>query len=137
MKIRDVMTLDVHLIDPDARLAHAAQMMRDLDVGSLPVQIGDRLVGMVTDRDIVVRGLAAGLDPDAPVSAVMSEGIKYCYDDQAVAEVAANMGELKVRRLPVVTRDKRLVGFVSLANIAAADKPEATGSLLDGIAEPH
>ena len=137
MKISDVMTTEVHVVDPDATLRDAARKMRDLDVGSLPVHRDDKLVGMVTDRDIVVRGLAEGLDLDATVSAVMSDGVKYCYDDQPVADVAANMGDIQVRRLPVVNREKRLVGFVSLANIAAANEPTATDRLLDGTAEPH
>ena len=137
MKISDVMTTEVHVIEPGATLRDAARKMRDLDVGSLPVHRDDKLVGMVTDRDIVVRGLAEGMGLDATVSAVMSEGVKYCFDDQPVADVAANMGEIQVRRLPVVTREKRLVGFVSLANIASANQPGATDCLLDGTAEPH
>jgi CBS domain-containing protein len=137
MKVRDVMTTEVFVIGPDQSLREAAQMMRECDVGSLPVHRDDRLVGMVTDRDLVIRGLAEGLEPDAPVERVMSDSIKYCFDDQPVDEVANNMAELQVRRLPVVTREKRLTGFVSLANIASARIDSATDDLLDGTARPH
>ena len=137
MKVRDVMTNEVFVIGPEQSLREAAQMMRDCDVGSLPVHRDDRLVGMVTDRDLVIRGLASGLDADAPVERVMSESIKYCFDDQAIDEVANNMAELQVRRLPVVTREKRLAGFVSLANIASARIDSATDDLLEGTARPH
>ena len=137
MKVRDVMTNEVFVIGPEQSLREAAQMMRDCDVGSLPVHRDDRLVGMVTDRDLVIRGLASGLDGDAPVERVMSESIKYCFDDQAIDEVANNMAELQVRRLPVVTREKRLTGFVSLANIASARIDSATDDLLEGTARPH
>jgi CBS domain-containing protein len=137
MKVRDVMTNEVFVIGPEQSLREAAQMMRDCDVGSLPVHRDDRLVGMVTDRDLVIRGLASGLDADSRVERVMSESIKYCFEDQSVDEVASNMADLQVRRLPVVTRDKRLTGFVSLANIASARIDGATDDLLDGTARPH
>ncbi len=137
MDVRDVMTTDVHVVSPETTLREAACLMRDHDVGSLPVHHDDRLVGMVTDRDLVIRGLASGHALDQKVTAVMSEGVKYCYEDQPVEEVAANMSELQVRRLPVVSREKRLVGFVSLANIASARDDSATEDLLGGTATPH
>ena len=111
--------------------------MQREDIGSVPVSDGDRLVGMVTDRDIVLRAIAQGRDVETPLSEVMSEGVKYCYDDDTVDDVARNMSDLGVRRLPVVNRDKRLVGFVSLSNIASADDPGATEDLLQGTAQPH
>lgn len=137
MEIRDVMTPSVQVVGPDITFREAARLMREHDIGSLPVHRDDRLVGMVTDRDLVVRGLAEGLGEDDPVSSVMSEGVKYCFEDQPVEEVAANMSELQVRRLPVVSREKRLVGFVSLANIASARDGAATEDLLGGTATPH
>jgi CBS domain-containing protein len=137
MDVRDVMTTDVQVVSPETTLREAACLMRDHDIGSLPVHRDDRLVGMVTDRDLVVRGLADGKGQDEQVSAVMSEGVKYCYEDQPVEDVAANMSELQVRRLPVVSREKRLVGFVSLANIASARDKSATEDLLGGTATPH
>lgn len=137
MKIRDIMTPDTHVIAASDDLRKAAQMMRTCDVGSLPVHNGEKLVGMLTDRDIVVRAIAEGRDGNTPVGDVMTEAVKYCYDDQDVAEVAANMAELGVRRLPVVDRDKRLVGFVSLGNITQGGDADSTDTLLRGVATPH
>jgi CBS domain-containing protein len=102
----------------------------------LPVGQRDKLVGMITDRDIVVRAVAKGLGAETPVRDVMTDNIKYCYDDQDVREVAKNMADLGVRRLPVVNRDKRLVGFVALSNIAQCDD-QTTDTLLRGVATPH
>lgn len=118
MKISETMTRDVKLADPTQTIIEAAQMMADLDVGSLPVGESDRLVGMVTDRDIVVRALARGRGPDTPIRDVMSTQIMYCFEDETVEDVALNMGDIQVRRLPVLNRDKRLVGIVSIGDIA-------------------
>lgn len=137
MKVSEVMSGDVCVVQRQDTIRAAAQLMRSKDIGSIPVSADDRLVGMVTDRDIVVRALADGLDADTPVSRIMSEGIKYCFDDEDLRDVARNMSELCVRRLPVVDRDKRLVGFVSLSNIADAGDTEATETLLEGTATPH
>lgn len=137
MKIQDVMTTHVHLIGQQATLREAATMMRDNDIGSLPVHSQDRLQGMLTDRDLVVRGLAEGLSPDSAVANVMSEGIEYCFDDEQVDEVASRMADLEVRRLPVVNREKQLVGFVSLANINASDDTDAVSTVVDGTAQAH
>ena len=137
MKVSDVMTTDVQVIGCEGNLQQAAEMMRRCDIGSLPVSREQRLVGMVTDRDIVVRAIAEGLGGDCPVSKVMTEDLKVCYADQTVEEVASKMSELGVRRLPVVDRQDRLVGFMSLSNVASADKPTATENMLDGTARPH
>ncbi|TNJ34642.1 CBS domain-containing protein [Arenimonas terrae] len=137
MNVRDVMTAEVYVVEPEMSLRDAARMMRDCDIGSLPIQRNERLIGMVTDRDLVIRGIAGGMESSATVESVMSDGIRYCFDDQSVEEVATNMAELQVRRLPVVSREKRLVGFVSLANIASARDRQATDELLGGTAEPH
>jgi CBS domain-containing protein len=137
MKIHDVMSRDVHVLDADASLRAAAQMMQRKDIGSVPVSENDRLIGMVTDRDIVVRAIAEGWQIDTPLREVMSSGVKYCYDDDSVDDVARNMADLGVRRLPVVDRNKRLVGFVSLANITSAGDAGATHTLLEGTAQPH
>lgn len=137
MQVRDVMTTKVHVIEEHTSLRDAAKLMLDHDVGSLPVNRQDRLVGMVTDRDLVVRGLAKGLDGGAEAREVMTAGMKYCYDDEDVEDVASNMSGLQIRRLAVLDRDKRLVGIVSLANIASADDDSATEELLDGTAQPH
>jgi CBS domain-containing protein len=138
MQIRDIMTRDVQLVSPRDNLAKAATMMRDLDVGALPVSDDDRLVGMVTDRDITVRAVADNAKPEeCLVSEVMSPAIKYVYDDQDTQEVARNMGDLQVRRLPVVSRDKRLVGIVSLADLALGTESEPYAKdALSGISQP-
>lgn len=137
MKVSEVMSGDVVVVQQNDSIRTAAELMRSRDIGSVPVSADDRLVGMVTDRDIVVRALADGLDANTPVSQIMSEGIKYCFDDEDVRDVASNMAELRVRRLPVLDRDKRLVGFVSLSNIADAGDSKATEELLEGTAQPH
>jgi CBS domain-containing protein len=135
--INQVMTPDIVIARPEQTIADAARMMAKADIGSLPVGDDDRLVGMLTDRDIVIRAVAQGLPADTPVRDVMTGTIRYCYDDQDVAEVARNMAELGVRRLPVVNRDKRIVGFVALSNIAQADSDGAKDAFLRGVATPH
>lgn len=136
MQIRDAMTRDVRTVSPSASLREAAKAMADIDVGALPVEESDRLVGMVTDRDIAIRGIAVGKGPDASVGEVMTPEILYCYDDEEVEDVCENMADMQVRRLPVVNREKRLVGIVSLADIAAAESAENTGQALEGITRP-
>jgi CBS domain-containing protein len=118
MNVNECMTRDVKTVGPEQTLAQAAQLMAELDCGALPVAEQDRLVGMVTDRDIVIRGVAAGRGPDTPVSEVMSTEVLYCFADQSLDEVTRNMGDERVRRLPVLSRDKRLVGIISLGDIA-------------------
>jgi CBS domain-containing protein len=136
-KVNEVMTRDIHIASPDQTIASAAAEMARADIGCLPVGDKDRLVGMVTDRDIVVRAVAKGLDAKTPVSEVMTDSIKYCYDDQSVDEVARNMAELGVRRLPVVDRDKRLVGVIALSTIAQGGDDGARDTFLAGVATPH
>ena len=134
MKIRDVMTRTAQLTNPNDTLRHAAQMMKECDCGVLPVADGDRLVGMITDRDIAVRGIADGKGPDTKVRDVMTDEVMYCFDDDGIQQVCQNMAEIQVRRLPVVSRDKRLVGIVSLSDLA---KKEANAAkALRGIARP-
>jgi len=118
MKVSKCMTRDVQLVTPTQTIRDAARMMSDLDAGALPVQQDDRLVGMITDRDIAVRAVAQGKSPDTPVAEVMSSEVLYCFDDQEIEDVARNMGEMKVRRLPVMNRDKRLVGIIALGDFA-------------------
>lgn len=139
MKISEVMTREVRIAGPDTTLADAARTMAELDAGVLPVANSERLIGMVTDRDIVIRGLAEGLGPDARVAEVMTEDVKYCYEDDDCADVARNMGEIQIRRLPVVNRDKRLVGIVSIGDLAVTMGPEgeAIGDSLAGISRPN
>ena len=118
MKISECMSRDVQLATPDHSLQSAARMMADIDTGFLPVADNDRLIGIVTDRDIAIRGVAAGRRPEASIREVMSDEVKYCFDDQDVDDVLENMGDIQVRRLPVVDRDKRLVGIVSITGVA-------------------
>jgi CBS domain-containing protein len=140
MKLHDVMTKNVEVIEPDASIQEAAQKMKSLDVGSLPVCDGQRLLGMITDRDIVVRGLAKGdgrqLDQYS-VQDVMTNKVIYCYEDDDVAEAARLMSDEQIRRLPVLNRDKRLVGIVALGDVAV-DTGDATlsGKTLQNISKP-
>lgn len=138
MHIRDVMTRDVRIESPEDTIQHAAARMAELDTGALPVAEDERLVGMITDRDIACRAVANGFDPrSTKVRDVMTSEVKYCYDDEDVTHIATNMAELQVRRLPVVNREKRLVGIVSLGDIAThAKSPKVSGDALRRISTP-
>lgn len=118
MKIREHMSPEVRTISPDRSIRDAAQVMAAMDVGALPVGENDRLVGMITDRDIAIRAVAEGREADAPIRDIMSREVMYCFEDEDAAHVAANMGDIQVRRLPVLDRNKRLVGIVSLGDLA-------------------
>lgn len=137
MKVREAMTRDVRLVKPGQTIRDAAHLMAELDIGALPVEESDRLVGMITDRDIAVRAVAQDRGPDTPVSEVMSREIKYCYEDQSIDEVTRNMGELRIRRLPVLTREKRLIGILSLGDLAIDETAQdEAGEALGGISRP-
>jgi CBS domain-containing protein len=132
MKVSEVMTRGVRVANPDDSLKQAAMAMADLDAGILPVGENDRLVGMITDRDIAIKGVAKGKGPKAKVRAAMTSDVKYCYEDQDVGEVIENMGDIQVRRLPVLDRDKRLVGILSLGDVAkSADRIGVARALSD------
>jgi len=136
MKISDVMTHDVKIASPEDTLQYAAQMMEGIDTGALPVGEKDRLVGMLTDRDITLRAVARGKAPsECKVREVMSSSIKYVYEDETVEDAAKNMGDLQVRRLPVLDRKKRLVGIVSLGDLALK-KTDSAGKALKKVSEP-
>ena len=137
MKIADVMTAEVDVVKPDQTIQQAASFMLRADAGSIPVCDGERLVGMVTDRDIAVRAVAEGMGPDTPVRETMSDEVLYCFEDDDVEEVAAKMSERQVRRMPVVARDdKRLVGIVSLGDMSRSNEHEIAALALDGITDP-
>ncbi|MBV9457719.1 MAG: CBS domain-containing protein [Bradyrhizobium sp.] len=136
MKVSDAMTPDVQLCTPQDTLKDAAEAMMALNVGLLPVTDGDRLIGMISDRDIATRGVALGLGPDALVQSVMTKDVKYCFEDQELEEVTQNMGDIQVRRLPVLNRDKRLVGIIALGDIARANAGDGTAEALSQISEP-
>jgi CBS domain-containing protein len=137
MQLREIMTADVQLADPAMKLKDAAALMRDGDFGLLPVGENDRLVGTITDRDITVRAVAEGKDPNtATVREAMSEGIRYCFEDQGADEAAELMSEEQIRRLPVLNRDKRLVGIVALADLATTvQTAEPAGKALSGVSQ--
>jgi IMP dehydrogenase len=127
------MTREVRMVRPETTIQDAARMMADNDVGSLPVSDGERLIGMVTDRDIVTRAVCTGKGPNTPVRDVMTDEVKYCFDDQDLQEVASNMGDIQLHRLPVVNRDKRLVGIIALADVAVAANDQTAGRAVSGI----
>ena len=136
MKVSEAMTRKVEIIDPNAPVGEAARRMRDDNVGALPVGENDGLIGIVTDRDIVVRGVADDrLGSTTAVRDVMSEHVYYCFDNDDLEQAAKIMAEHQVRRLPVLNQSKRLVGIVALADLALTPT-EASHSALKGISEP-
>jgi CBS domain-containing protein len=137
MKVQECMSRDVKIAAPAQSIQDAASMMGDIDCGFLPVGEDDRLVGTITDRDIAVRAIGQGKGPETPVRDVMSKEVLYCYEDQDLAHVTKNMAEQQVRRLPVLNRDKRLVGIVSLGDVALSDgNAKRTGDALNAISQP-
>lgn len=134
MKISECMSRDVRTISPERSIREAAQVMAAMDIGALPVGADDRLIGMITDRDITVRAVAEGLGADARIRDVMTADIRYCFEDEDVKHIAGNMGDNQVRRLPVLDRSKRLVGIVALGDLACSKAaPTATGKALGDI----
>jgi CBS domain-containing protein len=136
MQVSEAMSTVVKIASPSQSICDAARTMAEIDAGILPVGENDRLVGMITDRDIAIRAVAAGKDPNTPVRDVMSGEVKYCFENDDIKEVARNMADIKVRRLPVLNKQKRIVGIVSLADIALTDGAKNAGSALCGISEP-
>lgn len=136
MKVAEIMTPNVHLASPGESLQKIAKRMAVDDVGFLPVGENDRLVGSITDRDIVVRAVAEGKDGSATVRDVMTKDVKYCFEDEDIEHVVQNMGDIQVRRLPVLNRDKRLVGVVSLADAALKEDPATVGIAMSGVVVP-
>lgn len=136
MRVRECMTTDVQVITPDNTLQSAAQIMADIDAGFLPVADHDRLVGVITDRDIAIRGVAAGHPPDSSIRDVMSDSVKYCFDDDDLDDVLENMGDIQLHRLAVINRDKRLVGVITLGDCAGGGKTARAGEALGDIVRP-
>jgi CBS domain-containing protein len=138
MQVMDVMSRGVECVGPDCTLQEAAKKMKSLDVGPLPVCDNDRLAGILTDRDIVVRAVAEGLNPKkAHVRDAMTKDILYCFEDQDVNEAAQLMKDAQVRRLAVLNRDKRLVGIVSLGDLAVqTHNDELSGDTLEAVSQP-
>ena len=138
MLLKDVMTRDPRNIRPDATLMEAADAMKTLDVGALPVCQNDKLIGMITDRDITIRAVAGGCDPKGtPVWQAMSDKLVYCYEDETVESAAKLMEEKQIRRLPVFDRSHRMVGIVSLGDLAVRNHDDQlSGEVLERVSEP-
>jgi CBS domain-containing protein len=138
MLVKEVMSSKVDVASPEWTLEKAARHMRDGDYGFLPVGENDRLIGMITDRDIAIRAVAEGKDPrQCKVRDCMTSKVLYCYEDQSTDEVAQNMGQNQVRRLPVLNREKRLVGILSLADLAQKAQPEHAKEALSKVSQPE
>jgi CBS domain-containing protein len=137
MKLNEIMTKLVETVAPDIPIQEAANRMRSLDVGVLPVFKGDRLVGMLTDRDLTVRAIAEGKDPKTTaVQEAMTADVAYCFEDQDVKEAGRIMKENQIRLLPVLNRDKLLVGIVSLGDLATRADEKRAGETLEKVSEP-
>ena len=136
MKVREVMTRDVHTVRPDQRVQEAASFMLSADAGSIPVTDGDRLIGMITDRDIAVRGIAKGYGPDTPVRELMTDDLVIVRDDDDVEEAATKMSEAQVRRLPVIDESEKLCGIVSLGDLSRETDDDCAGQALEGVSQP-
>ena len=138
MKMKDILTKDPQVISPDAMICEAARIMKQRDIGMLPVCDGQRLVGAITDRDLVIRAIAEGCDAlKTKVKDVMTPGICYCFEDQDLEEVARLMEGKQIRRIAVLNRDKSLVGIASLGDFALRSKDEhLTEELLECVSQP-
>ena len=136
MKVSEVMTKDIETVRPDQQARDAARFMLQADSGSIPVTDGERLVGMITDRDIAVRGVALGYGPETLVSELMTSGVVSAHADEPVEEAARKMGEAQVRRLPVIDDQERLVGIVSLGDLARETDEDTAGQALEGVSAP-
>ena len=136
MKISEVMTRDVQTVSPDQPVQEAANFMLSADAGSIPVTDGDRLIGMITDRDIAVRGIAKGYGPETPVRELMTDDLIVVRVDDDVEEAATKMSDAQVRRLPVIDSDERLCGIVSLGDLARQSDNECSQQALEGVSQP-
>ena len=136
MKISDVMTREVQTVRPDQPVQDAANFMLSADAGSIPVTEGDRLIGMITDRDIAVRGIAKGYGPDTLVRELMTDDLIVVRVDDDIEEAATKMSEAQVRRLPVIDDDERLCGIVSLGDLSREADDECAEQALEGVSQP-
>jgi len=136
MKVSEVMTSDVQTVTPDQSAREAANFMLRAEAGSIPVTEGDKVIGMITDRDIAVRGVAEGRGPDTPVRELMTDHIICARKDDDVDDVARRMSEEQVRRLPVLDDDDRLCGIVSLGDLARESRGEEAHEALEGVSQP-
>jgi CBS domain-containing protein len=137
MRVSEAMTRQVKICTPGQSIREVAKTMAEIDAGAMPVGENDRLIGMITDRDIAIRGVALGKGPDTPVREIMSEHVEYCYDDEDLDKVAEGMANVRVRRVPVVNREKRLVGILSLGDVARNDDHrEVVAQAVAGVSTP-
>ena len=138
MLLREMMTANIEEIAADATLMQAAEKMKRLNIGAIPVRENDRLVGMITDRDIAVRAVAEGRDPkEVPVSEAMSRDICFCYEDETVESAAKVMEEKQIRRLAVFDRSERAIGMVSLGDLAVRNHDnQLSGQVLERVSKP-
>lgn len=136
MKVSEVMTRDVKTVRPDQTAKEAAKFMLSEDAGSMPVSDGDRLIGMITDRDIAVRGVAKGYGPDTPVRELMTDEVVCAREDEDIEEVASKMSQAQVRRMPVIDANERLCGIVSLGDLARETDPDCAEQALEGVSQP-
>jgi CBS domain-containing protein len=138
MKVRDIMTKNVETVPETASLTEAAQLMKKLNVGVIPIVNGTKVVGLLTDRDIVLRSTAMGHDPnEVTVSDVMSKSLEYVYQDQDIKEAAKIMADKQIRRLPVLDRQMQMVGIISLGDLSVdADNEKRAGETLEDISKP-
>jgi CBS domain-containing protein len=135
MRVSEAMSRDVRVCTPGSSIRECAKVMAEIDAGALPVGENDRLIGMITDRDIAIRAVAEGKDPNTPVREIMSSEVKFCYEDEDLDHVAKNMADIQVRRLPVVNREKRLVGIVSLGDLAVKER-KSGAKAVSGVSKP-
>ena len=136
MKVSEVMTTEVETVSADQTAREAASFMLRADAGSIPVCEGDRVIGIITDRDIAVRGVAEGRGPDTPVSELMSDGVICAREDDEIDMVARRMSDEQIRRLPVLDADDRLCGIVSLGDLARETTTPAAEQALEGVSAP-
>jgi len=136
MKVSEVMTRDVQTVRPDQPVQEAANFMLSADAGSIPVTDGDRLIGMITDRDIAVRGIAKGYGPETPVRELMTDDLVIARIDDDVEDVASRMSQAQVRRLPVIDQDERLCGIVSLGDLSRETDDDCAVEALEGVSQP-
>jgi len=136
MKVSEVMTRDVKTVRPDQTAKEAAAFMLKEDAGSMPVSDGDRLIGMITDRDIAVRGVAQGYGPDTPVSELMTDDIVCAREDDDVEEIATKMSRAQVRRMPVIDASDRLCGIVSLGDLSREADIDCASEAPEGVSQP-
>ena len=136
MKVREVMTRDVRTVRADQPVQEAASFMLSTDSGSIPVMDGEQLIGMITDRDIAVRGIAKGHGPDTPVGDLMTADLVVVRIDDDVADVATKMSDAQVRRLPVIDEEERLCGIISLGDLSRQTDNDCASEALEGVSEP-